>query len=248
MRLVWRGRSTQRGWVRLSHLILWQGRSGGALQSVQWTVLAKSSSWANCGIWCEAKADKTFVCTSTPPYVREVRNCTYRAATTGDKGKSTKLKAVALAHQFPFLLRDFEGPETMCRTMKRLILISTMIVMILVNANTLAAQLSTRRAIILKCDANDTTGKTFCRLLRDEIARSPRYQEIPSTPANLKRFFTLDILTVQGTPEDNVTAMSIAYLFDTTYLNHIASVCGKTKVQECAAETLDNVDDFLSQK
>ena len=105
--------------------------------------------------------------------------------------------------------------------------------------------------VIVSCSCSDTVGKGYARALRDEIARSPRYEEVIDSESNRKNSMTISVVTLaidddsQGSSSH--AAISVVLMFDGTFIDQLVQTCGASVTSDCAKKTINSLDESVSQ-
>ena len=131
---------------------------------------------------------------------------------------------------------------------KPIIALASIGLFVLISSSATSSQTPTKSSVIVECGTPDSIGKGVCRALRDEIARSPRYIEVPKTDENMRKSVRISLVTVDavGTQEDDsLAAMSVAYVLNVTLLTHHVETCGRTRITDCATGIVDDLDNTL---
>jgi hypothetical protein len=103
--------------------------------------------------------------------------------------------------------------------------------------------------LIVSCTCTDTVGKGYARSLRDLIAASPRYTELPDSKDNRKRSLLISVVTLpmgdDSTGTASGAAISVVFVANEIFISQYVQTCG-TDTKSCAQKTFDSVDEIFN--
>jgi hypothetical protein len=116
--------------------------------------------------------------------------------------------------------------------------VKTLAALLLVSCLPLLAQ-TRRTPIEIQCHPaqDDSVGQQLCSALRDIVATSPRYEELPHNPNG----FILKILTV-SCMQDRSTAFSVVLARGPIYLDGGVRTCNVQNIRRCAQDEFAHQD------
>jgi hypothetical protein len=125
------------------------------------------------------------------------------------------------------------------------------VALLIIMSGNLTSQTKVQIPLIIDCIANDAIGKSLCRAVRDEVARSPRYAEVSDNDAN---WLTAGELHVNSTAavgsleDDNIAAVATVFTKGGRYYASNVMGCGRTRIADCARGIVDDLDGAFSGK
>lgn len=88
---------------------------------------------------------------------------------------------------------------------------------------------------------DDSVGPQLCSALRDIVATSPRYEEVPHNPTG----YIIKVLTVSCV-EDHYTAFSTVLLHGVMYLDGSVRTCDLQGIRRCAQQVFSKQDEAIT--
>jgi hypothetical protein len=112
------------------------------------------------------------------------------------------------------------------------------------TGSSLNAQTSTRMRVVLDCTCQQGLGESFATALRDELATSPRYVEIPDNEKN-RGFWHIRVVT---TKDPDSISVAYAFTIDDTFFTMGVSVCGKQRMSDCVQGVFTHFDAIVHER
>lgn len=109
-----------------------------------------------------------------------------------------------------------------------------------------AGQSNPKAKIVVSCTTGDQLGQALCSKVRDAIAQSPRFIEVPDTEENEEKYVTINILTIVAARSidgrQSEVAVSIVFVMNGMLLQQNVQVCDSFHIGACAGDIVTYLD------